>query len=114
MVFLGLDNAGKTTLLHMLKDDRMGAPVPTQHPSKEAGHWMTTTVLPLGGIVVSTLDVSLIGLRGSRRGDDLMVLTPFVVPLEFSFPFKVLIPLLCLLLSVLESPCSPSPPQYFI
>uniref|UniRef100_A0A3Q2X581 small monomeric GTPase n=1 Tax=Haplochromis burtoni TaxID=8153 RepID=A0A3Q2X581_HAPBU len=75
LVFLGLDNAGKTTLLHMLKDDRLGQHVPTLHPSElvltlsHASRRVWKNYLPAINGIVFLVDCADLGRLGESKAE---------------------------------------------
>jgi GTP-binding protein SAR1 len=54
LIFLGLDNAGKTELIHMMKYDRLGN-YPTRRPRN-------------GELTIGSIDFKIVDMPGERQG----------------------------------------------
>lgn len=57
LLFLGIDNAGKTTLMHMLRDNKLVQHTPTRNPTSEQ--------MQLGNINIQAIDLG--GHKTARR-----------------------------------------------
>jgi len=115
ILFLGLDNAGKTTLLHMLKEGRVAIHNPTLHPSKHMrlkcdiltfGQWwpLSHNLLDQDELIIGKIRFKTFDLGGHETGDCkryrsltcLNISFVIMVQLLLSFSKKIMERLLCL------------------